>query len=88
MINPTTASKVGYVKSAVMWEVGTGIYLAVASGFPNKLIAVFRYDRTDPSQGWVRENDLEVGEDLSHLKAFTFSNLTKIHTHLYAVRYN
>jgi len=86
LINPTTSTKVGYVKSAVMWEVGTGIYLAVASGFPNKMIAVFRYDRTNPAQGWVRENDLETGEDISHLKAFTFSNLTKIHTHLYAVR--
>ena len=82
------ARKVGYVKSAVMWELGTGIYLAVASGFPNKMIAVFRYDRRDPAKGWKREEDLAVDQDVSNLKAFTFSNLTKTHTHLYAVRYN
>ena len=71
-----------------MWEIGTGIYLAVASGFPNKMIAVFRYDRRDPAKGWEREDDLAVNQDVSHLKAFTFSNLTKTHTHLYAVRYD
>ena len=70
-----------------MWELGTGIFLAVASGFPNKMIAVFRYDRRDPAKGWEREDDLAVGQDVSKLKAFTFSNLTETHTHLYAVRY-
>ena len=82
--------KVGYVKSAVMWELGTSIYLAVASGYPNKMIAVFRLDHNEadkPKYTWTREADLEKGKDVCNLKVFGFSNGTEKHSHLYTVRY-
>ena len=82
--------KVGYVKSAVMWELGNRIYLAVASGYPNKMIAVFRLDRgevNNPSYTWTREADLEKGNDVCNLKVFTFPNGAEKHVHLYTVRY-
>ena len=83
--------KVGYVKSAVMWELGNSIYLAVASGYPNKMIAVFRLDHNEadkPKYTWTREADLEKGNDVCNLKVFGFSNGTEEHSHLYTVRYS
>ena len=74
-----------------MWELGDSVYLAVVSGHPNKMIAVFRLDLDTNSEGetsfsWHREDDLAVGQELSNLKAFKFSNGTSVHAHLYAVR--
>ena len=83
--------KVGYVKSAVMWELGSTIYLAVASGYPNKMIAVFRLDHDEvnaPKYTWTREADLEEDNDVSNLKVFTFPYGTEEHVHLYTVRYS
>ena len=73
-----------------MWELGTSIYLAVASGYPSKMIAVFRLDVETSAEGettynWVREDDLAEGQDLSNLKVFIVSNEKLVH--LYAVRY-
>ena len=86
-----TCKSVGFVRSAVMWELGSSVYLAVVSGHPNKMIAVFRLDLDTNSEGetsfsWHREEDLAVGQELSNLKAFKFSNGTSVHAHLYAVR--
>ena len=75
-----------------MWELGNSIYLAVASGYPNKMVAVFRLDHNEvskPRYTWTREADLEKGNVISQLKVFTFSNLngTEEQSHLYVVRY-
>ena len=84
--------KIGYVKSAVMWELGSSVYLAVACGYPNKMIAVFRLDHNEsgtPRYTWTREADLEKGNNINKLKVFSFSNLTgtEEQSHLYVVRY-
>ena len=73
-----------------MWELGNRIYLAVASGYPNKMIAVFRLDHNEagtPRYTWTREADLEKGNEVSNLKTFGFTNGTDKHSHLYVVRY-
>ena len=82
--------KVGYAKIAVMRELGSRIYLAVASGFPNKMITVFRPDHNEndtPRYTWTREADLEKGNEVSNLKTFGFTNGTDKHSNLYFVRY-
>merc|ERR1719239_326831 len=88
-LNLMAGAKVGYVKSAVMWEIGSSIYLAVASGYPNKMIAVFRLDHDEvnaPKYTWTREADLEMGNDVGNLKVFTFPYGAEKHVHLYTVR--
>lgn len=89
-LNKIQGSPVFNVSSAVMWELGGRIYLAVASGYPHKKIAVFRLDHNeaDIPNNWTRDLDLQTTSHIGTLRLVIFSDGTEKQSHLSIVRYS
>ena len=78
---------VGYVEDAVMWELGSSVYLAVVTTHPAAEARVQLFSLDLETRTWTAAGSLLAGlQGVTQMKVFQFRDGGKESVHLFVVR--